>query len=135
VLKSTYKTDDKQNSYVENRLDVFIQIEQLGADLVARTLQPLVGKAADVNFEESANFVGRVSEAAENNGPGMQRLAAKLVRIPPDVRTQFAEVSAVVSERAELKQQLAQRPPVLAPTRPATTHPPSPKPPGVQMRR
>jgi hypothetical protein len=136
VLKSTYKTDANGNAQVESRLDVFIQIEQLGADLVARTLQPLVGKAADVNFEESANFVGRVSEAAENNGPGMQRLAAKLVRIPAETRTQFAEVSAVVSERAELKRQLAQRPPALDPTRPAAAaQPPRPKPPGVQMRR
>ena len=104
VLKSNYKKDKQDKLIVENRLDVFIQIDQAGAELVAKTLQPLVGKAADANFEESAIFVGRISQAAEDNGPGMQRLAAKLKQVAPEVRTQFAEVSAIVSQRAAMRQ-------------------------------
>jgi hypothetical protein len=103
ILKSAYKKDRQDNPIVENRLDVFLQIDQAGAEIVAKTLQPLVGKSADINFEESATFVGRVSQAAESNGPGMQRLAAKLKNIPPDVRTQFAEIAATVNERATLR--------------------------------
>lgn len=135
ILKSEYKKDEHENVVVESRLDVFMQIDQIGAELVARTLQPLVGKAADVNFEESANFVGRVSEAAEDNGPGMQRLAAKLKNVSPTVRAQFAEVSAVVSERAIMKQEISSRP-ISDPVEPvAATRPVRPTTPGPQLRR
>jgi hypothetical protein len=108
ILKSNYQKDKQGNLLVENRLDVFIQIDQAGAEIVAKTLQPLVGKAADVNFEESALFVSRVSQAAESNGPGMQRLAAKLTSIAPEVRSEFAEVAATVSQRAMARQAAAQ---------------------------
>lgn len=100
VLKAEYKKDEQDRSHVENHLDVFIQIDQAGAELIAKTLQPLVGKAADINFHESATFVSRVSQAAETNSPGVQRLAAKLKNCTPEVRAQFADVAAQVGDRA-----------------------------------
>lgn len=124
ILKSNYKQDKEHRLLVENRLDVFVQIDQVGAELMAKTLQPLVGKAADVNFEESAAFVARVSQAAESNGPGMQRLAAKLKNVAPEVRSEFASVSAIVSQRAAERQQAisaAGAAPPVARSRPATT--------------
>ncbi|HTN76064.1 MAG TPA: hypothetical protein VL096_12485 [Pirellulaceae bacterium] len=100
VLKANYKKGADEQMLVENHLDVFIQLDQTGVDLIAKTLQPLVGKAADVNFHESASFVGRVSQAAEANGPGVQRLAAKLKNVSPEVRDQFADVAGLVNARA-----------------------------------
>jgi hypothetical protein len=100
VLRADYKKDKAERPLVENRLDVFIQLDQVGAELVAKTLQSIVGKAADMNFHESATFVGRVSQAAESNGPGMQKLATRLKNCAAEVREQFADISALVSERA-----------------------------------
>lgn len=107
LLKSNYSKDKDDRVLVENRLDVFIQIDQTGAELVAKTLQPLVGKAADINFEESAIFVSRVSQAAETNGEGMQRLAAKLKNVTAQRRAEFAEVSAATHERAIMRNAVA----------------------------
>ncbi len=100
VLKAEYKKDEHDRAHVENHLDVFIQLDQVGAEIIAKTLQPLVGKAADINFHESATFVSRVSQAAETNSPGVQRLAAKLQNCAADVRAQFAEVAGKVGERS-----------------------------------
>lgn len=124
LLKSTYKKDRDDRTLVENRLDVFIQIDQMGAELVAKTLQPLVGKAADINFEESAIFVGRVSQAAETNGEGMQRLAAKLKNVTADRRAEFAEISAAVSQRAEMRTAVAAQPKPTSGVAPAASQQP-----------
>jgi hypothetical protein len=131
LLRSEYKKDKEERVLVQNSLDVFIQIDQTGAELVAKTLQPLVGKAADINFQESATFVGRVSQAAESNAAGMQRLAAKLKNVTPERRAEFADISAVVSERAVLRQA------DVADQRSQTGAPPSAKarPAAPQMRR
>jgi hypothetical protein len=99
ILRAGYKLDPAERHVVDNRLDVFIQLDQVGAELVVKTLQPLVGKAADINFQESATFVSRVNEAAQSNGPGVQRLAARLSNCAPDVREQFADVAAQVALR------------------------------------
>lgn len=133
LLKSNYTKDKEDRLLVENRLDVFIQIDQSGAELVARTLQPLVGKAADINFEESAIFVGRVSQAAEANGDGMQRLAAKLKNVPPDTRAEFAEISAAVAQRAVMRGAVAAQPKSVTAVAPAASQQPVKAPP--QIRR
>jgi hypothetical protein len=105
LLRSEYRKDEVGRMLVDNQLDVFLQLDHVAAEIVARTLQPILGKAADVNFTESATFVGRVSQAAEANGPGMQRLAAKLKNVAPEIRSQFSEISGLVSERATAREQ------------------------------
>ena len=67
---------------------------------MARTLAPWVGKVADTNFAESCKFAAKVSQTAEQNGPGMQRLADKLTAVQPEVREEFARVSSAVQQRA-----------------------------------
>ena len=102
VLHSTYGQQGGR-PVVSNRLDAFVRLDRIGAEVVAKTLLPVVGKAADFNFTESTKFVGQVNEAAERNGPGMQRLAAKLTTIDPPVREQFSNCAEVVYERAQLR--------------------------------
>lgn len=135
VLRSNYKKDAKDQPFVENNLDVFIQLDQVGAELIARTLQPLVGKSADVNFHESATFVGRVSQAAETNGPGMQRLAAKLKNVSPDVRAQFSEIATVVSERAIMRLEAESGADLEIPQAPVAVSPEMPAKGKPQLRR
>ncbi|MCI0360419.1 MAG: hypothetical protein L0211_18235 [Planctomycetaceae bacterium] len=99
ILQSGYGYDASRRSLVGSRLDVFLQLDNVGADLIARTLAPWVGKVTDANFAESCKFAAKISQTAETNGPGMQRLADKLTSVEPEVRAGFARVSAGVHER------------------------------------
>ncbi len=100
ILHSGFGVDTSRRALVGNRLDLFLQLDNVGADIMARTFAPWVGKVADTNFAESCKFAAKVSQTAETNGPGMQRLADKLTAVQPEVREEFARVSTAVHERA-----------------------------------
>jgi hypothetical protein len=100
ILKSGYAQSPDRRWYVGNCLDVFMQIDNMGADMIARTLAPWIGGRADHNFEESCKFATKLSQTAETNGPGMQRLADKLSKVAPAVREEFARLSVAVGQRA-----------------------------------
>lgn len=102
VLRSAFaKQGDRRR--VTIHLDTFVDLDNIGAEILAKTLHPLIGKTADFNFTETAQFMGQVSRASETNGPGMERLAAKLTNIDPAVRKSFAEHTEVVYQRAILR--------------------------------
>lgn len=101
LLSSGYTHDRQQQVYVTSRLDVFLQLDNAGAEIVARTLQPVLGRTADLNFHETLRFVGQVSQVAETNGPGVQRLVTRLTDIQPAVRDRFAQLAMTLYQRAE----------------------------------
>jgi hypothetical protein len=86
--------------YVTSRMDTFIQIEHAGVELLAKTLQVLVHRAADYNFVETASFLGTVSRTAEVNSGGMCRLADRLSKVEPDVRDRFTELLVAAGDKA-----------------------------------
>jgi hypothetical protein len=100
ILKSGYAQASDRRWHVGNRLDVFVQIDNMGADMVARTLAPWIGSRADHNFEESCKFATKLSQTAETNAAGVQRLADKLTLVEPPVREAFAKVAVAVQQRA-----------------------------------
>jgi hypothetical protein len=100
LLKTGYLQETDGRYHVTSRMDTFIEIDHAGVELLAKTLQMLVHRAADYNFVETAAFFGTVSRTAEANPAGMQRLAAKLPNIEPDVRERFAELSVEVNAKA-----------------------------------
>lgn len=102
VIRSAFaKQGDRLRVTVH--LDAFVDFDNVGAEILAKTLHPLIGKTADFNFTETAQFVGQVSRASETNGPGMERLAAKLTKLDPAVRKSFADYTDVVYQRAVLR--------------------------------
>ena len=101
LLKSGYLQETDGRFHVTSRMDTFIEIDHAGVELLAKTLQVLVHRAADYNFVETASFLGTVSRTAEVNSRGMQRLAGKLTGVDPDVRGRFAELSHEVAEKAQ----------------------------------
>ncbi|PQO29387.1 hypothetical protein DTL21_25310 [Bremerella cremea] len=113
VLKSGFTKAANGKAYISNRLDVFVKFESRGADFLARTLHPLIGKTADYNFAETSSFIGKISKNAESNVAGMQNLIAKLNKVEPTVREQFGDVVGrvyqrkVIAER-NLQQQMSQ---------------------------
>ncbi len=100
LLKSGYLQETDGRFHVTSRMDTFIQIEHAGLEVLAKTLQMLIHRSADYNFVETASFLSNVSQTAEANPGGMQRLAAKLTNVQPDVRDRFAEISLEVGEKA-----------------------------------
>jgi hypothetical protein len=103
MLQSGYGQADDRRWYVGNRLDIFLQIDNAGADVIARTLSPWVGKVADANFTESCKFAQRLSATAEQNGPGVQKLADKLSDVDPQVQSEFTRVATAVQQRAAMR--------------------------------
>ena len=80
-------------------MDVFMKLDNMGADLVVKTLGPLVNKTADYNFTECAAFISQLSQTAERNPYGMQELATRLRGVDPKVREQFIATTISVAQR------------------------------------
>lgn len=100
VLQSRYAEGSGGRTTVTGTLDCFIQLDSLGADLVARTLSGLIGRTADHNFIETARFVSQVSQASEHNPSGMHDLALELHTVEPETRRAFATAIVDVARRA-----------------------------------
>jgi len=100
VLKTAYVQEPTERYYIASRLDCFLSIEPLGVELAAKTVSPLLGKTADDNFIQTLNFVAALSRTAELNPQRVHSLAAKLERVPPQVRERFIEVAAGVSQKS-----------------------------------
>lgn len=96
------RTSSAQNGtgyQINNMLDVFLQVDHVGLDIFAKTLHPLLGKSADINFTESMRFIEKMSRASEKNGAGMQNMIDRLDGVQPQVRTDFKQVVANVNAR------------------------------------
>jgi hypothetical protein len=103
LLKTSYKTADDGRTYITNRLDVFVVIHNVGAELIARTLQPVIGKTADHNFVASTKFLGQISQQAAINRSGMQRLASRLTRIDGRLQHEFSRIAMAANDRARVR--------------------------------
>ena len=99
VLQSGAARETNGRSLITARLDTFVQVEQMGVDLLARTFHPLVGKAADHNFVETMRFVGNFSQTAERNPSGIERLAKRLRKVEPNTRQELVQLAYDLSDR------------------------------------
>ena len=100
VLKTGYVRETNGRYYVTTRLDTFIRVEPIGAELLTKAIHPLMGKTADANFTESLSFLGSLSRTAEVNSPGVQRLAGKLTDVAPESRLQLAQLAADITRKS-----------------------------------
>jgi hypothetical protein len=99
VLKTGYIREANDRYYVTSRLDSFLTIEPAGAELVTKTLSPVLGKTVDNNFVQTLAFVGSLSRTAEVNSRGVQRLGEQLTHVQPDVRAKFVELAATMPQK------------------------------------
>lgn len=100
VVRSGSTRDEDGIAFVTARSDVFIYLEQKGVDLVARTLQPLLVRVADRNFEQTMDFVSSFSEAAAKNPYGVARLATRLDQVSPKVQQRIATIAFQMAKEA-----------------------------------
>jgi hypothetical protein len=122
LLKTAYSREPDGHDYVTSQLDVFFNLEHVGLDLLTRTFHPLMGKSADYNFIESATFLATLTRTGELKPAAMEKLAAKLTRVDPQHRDEFAQLMAALPAKAAERATLASTTPaqpVAAPRQPA----------------
>ncbi len=102
VLQSQPAIGEAGQSVVTASMDVFLKLDNVGADLIGKTISPLVVKTADYNYIESLRFISQLSTAAQRNPQAVEQLAARLEGLQPDVRNRFVQLvhqSAIRRER------------------------------------
>ena len=104
VLKTGYSREPDGGYYITSQLDTFFNLEHVGLDLLTKTFHPLVGRAADYNFIESAGFLGTLTRTGETRPAAMQQLALRLTRVQPEQREQFAQLMAAIPQKAADRQ-------------------------------
>lgn len=97
VLRSRPAADADGEPMVSARLDAFIRFDRAAADLVAKTLRPLIGRTADHNFTETMRFVSSFSQAARRNPGGLARLATQLDGLDAPTRQGLIDVCRAAS--------------------------------------
>jgi hypothetical protein len=103
VLKTGYVRETNGRYYITSRLDSFLSIEPAGAELVTKTMSPVLGKTVDNNFVQTLAFLGSLSRTAEVNSRGVQRLGEQLTHVQPEVRERFVDLAAAMPQKhAEL---------------------------------
>lgn len=107
VLRTNYNRDRQQRNQLENQMDAFVQLDTVGAEIVAKSLQTVFGKTADHNFSETLTFVSRLSQAIEKNPSGVERLASRLKNVEQPVKRQFVEIATAANHRAVLREPTA----------------------------
>ena len=100
VLYSSTAKSPSNRPMINGSMDVFLKLDNIGADLLTRTLSPLVGKTADYNFVESAKFLAQISQVCERNPAGAQILASKLTKVQPQIRDEFARIAHRIGSEA-----------------------------------
>jgi hypothetical protein len=75
------------------QVDAFLDVDGMGLEIVARTLQPLIMRSASANFHEICLFMANLSAAAEENPAGVAQLAARLSRTEPTDRDRLARIA------------------------------------------
>ncbi len=100
MLRSNYAKEANGKYYITAQMDGFISVDSGGAELIARTLQPLMVKNVDNNFIQTVAFLGSLSKTAEVNPQGMVRLADRLTHVQPTTRQQLGDVVNSVAQRS-----------------------------------
>lgn len=99
VVRSSAIQETNGRRYVTVRIDSFVRIEQLGVEIIAKTVQPWINKTADQNLIETLTFVSNFSRTAEKNPQGMQRLASRLNSVDDPTRTELVSLCFQTAER------------------------------------
>ncbi len=107
VCESRYVMDATGQPSVSSRMNVFLEIDNLAAGLIAKTIHPLVGTTADHNFVETLKFAEKLSQTTDRNGPGVQRMAERLQDVQLDVRQRFSEAVGIAWQRSLQRRQPA----------------------------
>ncbi|MDR2115606.1 MAG: hypothetical protein LBP87_04415 [Planctomycetaceae bacterium] len=92
VFRNRILRDANNEPIIICDLDVFVRIDHLGVDFLAKLFATTLGKVADSNFEQTVAFVGYVSESAGINAESVKRTGYQVKNIRETVREDFSDV-------------------------------------------
>jgi hypothetical protein len=98
-VRSSGVRETNGRHYITVRIDSFVRVEQLGVEIIAKTVQPWISKTADQNLIETMTFVSNFSRTAEKNPQGMQRLATRLNTVDEPTRNELVALCFRTAER------------------------------------
>jgi hypothetical protein len=99
LLRSEAVRETNGRHYITVRIDSFVRVEQLGVEIIAKTVQPWIAKTADQNLIETLTFVSNFSRTAEKNPQGMQRLANRLNTLDEPTRNELVTLCFRTADR------------------------------------
>jgi len=91
-LRTQFTRDSMNEPMVVCDLDAFVQINSLGADVLAKLFFTSLAKVADSNFEVTVSFVSQVSKAASHSNTALKGSAEEIASIRQDVYEEFCDV-------------------------------------------
>lgn len=102
LLRTEDRTPTAGEPNIAGTMDVFLKVDNFGADLLTRSIGPFVGKTADYNFVETSKFISQISQICQTNPSAAQALVMRLDRIDDVTRREFAEiVTRIASNSAD----------------------------------
>lgn len=102
LLRTDNQVMTAEGASISGTMDVFLKVDNFGADLLTRTIGPFVGKTADYNFIETAKFISQISSICQTNPAAAQALVQRLDRVDDHTRREFGEiVTQIASNRAD----------------------------------
>jgi hypothetical protein len=99
LVRSGAVRETNGRHYITVKIDSFVRVENLGVEIVAKTVQPWIAKTADQNLIETLTFVSNFSRTAEKNPQGMQRLASRLNTLDEPTRNELVTLCFRTAER------------------------------------
>lgn len=89
VLTANYLRETTGTPYVSAQMDLFIQVDRAGVELITKALHPLLGGMAETNYQQTMAFVGSVYRTAVVRPQSLQRLASQLTQLDPITQETF----------------------------------------------
>ncbi|MDR2170379.1 MAG: hypothetical protein LBP59_09575 [Planctomycetaceae bacterium] len=100
VLQSRYARNAENEPIVVCNMDVFVKIDNIGADLLVKLFATSLNKIADGNFEQTLGFVSHVSDTSAISANSVKKLTKSVKNVRENVRNDFTDVVDRVSIRA-----------------------------------
>ncbi len=117
-LQTSYSTGRDGKTLVTHRLDVFVQLQNLGAELLVRGMGGQLGTMTDKNFREVSAFLQSLCGRIESDPDWTSNLTNQLTGVRDETRVQFAHLTtALYAKGSELG--MSEDPPAAEPSRPA----------------
>jgi hypothetical protein len=104
------------------KLDSFVQLDNFGVEIIAKTFHAALGNIADHNLKEITGFVSSVHQAAETAPENLERITVRCNRIPDQTKHDFLTIADRVYEQAMGREAMA--PPAAVGAAPSTVRRP-----------
>ena len=92
IVRTQQMRDSMNEPMIVCDLDACVQINSIGADVLAKLFFTSLAKVADSNFEVTVSFVSQVSKAAAHNTTALKGSAEEVSSIRQEIVEEFCDV-------------------------------------------